>query len=513
MPPNLTDAIVTAAEMRQIEQRLFDAGLPVAALMEKVAGRIAARIQTLYPRSRYPRIGILIGPGHNGGDALVIARELHHSGYRVALWQATDKLKDLPTAHLRYADRLGIPIHRTITPLQASDLIVDGLFGFGLERAIAGNLADSIAQINAWQIPIASIDLPSGIHTDTGATMGIAVRATHTLCLGLWKRTCFQDRALAALGTTELIDFDIPPADIHAILGNPPPVRILTNTIARQHLPIPREPTTHKYRQGYLLAIGGSQRYPGSIHLTALGARASGVGMLAIATPEAVVPGLIARLPEALALSCPPTNTGAIAALPNHADLTRTTAIACGPGITLDAGPLLDVVLDLPQPLVLDADALTLLAQRDAVATLQQRRAPTVLTPHAGEFQRLFPKLPDPNGDRLAAVRAAAEVSNAIVLLKGARTAIAHPNGNTWVVPISTPALARGGSGDVLAGLLGGLVAQLPGSNLHTLSATAATWHARAGVIAAREHTELGVDAFTLTQYLTRAAMQITRDP
>jgi ADP-dependent NAD(P)H-hydrate dehydratase / NAD(P)H-hydrate epimerase len=500
----IQNVVVTAEQMRQIEGRIFEAGMPVAALMEKVAGLITARITALYPRDPISRVGVLVGPGHNGGDASVVARELHLQGYQVCLYRPLAKLKELTEAHANYAASLGLPVYEQIEPLEPCDLIVDGLFGFGLERSLSGKIATAVDLLNQWSQPVVSIDLPSGIHTDTGEILGTAVRATQTFCLGLWKRAFFQDRALEYFGEASLIDFGIPAADVEAILSQPAQVQRMTREIALSYLPLPRPLVTHKYKQGHLLLVCGSQRYAGGAILTGLGARASGVGMLSIAVPESLKPLLVSHLPEALIVGCPETETGAIAELPDLiADLSQFSAIACGPGLTIEARSTVETVLKTEKPLILDADALNILAQWGMLAHLSGRNAPTLLAPHLGEFKRLFPNIENPDRDRIRAVQQAAEESGAIVLLKGARTAIAHPGGAVWLIPESTPALARGGSGDVLTGLMGGLVAQ--GEASEALVAVAAWWHARAGIVAARERTELGVDAFTLCQYLIPA--------
>jgi len=497
-------AAVTAQQMREIEGRVFAAGMPVAALMEKVGGLIAREIQRFYPRSQTPQVGILVGPGHNGGDALVVARELHFQGYKVSLYRPFSRLKELTAQHAQYAESLGIPCYEQIEPLQTCDLIIDGLFGFGLERAIAEPIATAINQLNQGLQPIISIDIPSGLHTDTGEVLGTAVRATHTFCLGLWKLAFLQDQALAYIGKAELIDFDLPLADVEAVLSHSPRIQRITRPVALAHLPLPRPAVTHKYKQGHLLLICGSRRYAGGAILTGLGARASGIGMLSIAVPESLKPLLVAQLPEALIIGCPETETGAIAHLPEETDLSSYNAIACGPGLTKDAQLVVQKVLASNCPLVLDADGLNVLADLGSFPTLSQRQAATVLTPHAGEFKRLFPEITESETDRLKAVRQAAQESGAVVLFKGARTAIANPQGSVAIVPESSPALARGGSGDVLTGLLGGLVAQAVKLDLpiEEMVQTAAWWHAHAGILAAQERTELGVDAFTLTQYL-----------
>ncbi len=498
----ISQIVVTAEQMRDIEARIFAAGMPVAALMEKVAGLIAHRVQA-FPLQQ---VGILVGPGHNGGDALVVARELHFQRYKVWIYCPFSKLKDLTSQHLQYAQSLGIPCYQSTEQLPECDFLVDGLFGFGLERVLTDPVATAIDQINEWRKPIVSIDLPSGLHTDTGEVLGTAIRATHTFCLGLWKLGLLQDQALEYVGQAELIDFDIPLADVQAVLGTLPKIKLITKTTVLSSLPLPRPLVTHKYKEGHLLLICGSRRYSGGAILSALGARASGVGMLSVAVPESLKFTMVSHLPEALIIGCPETSSGAIAQLqlPEKTDLSSFNAIACGPGLTKEASPIVQKVLESDRPLILDADGLNILAEIGTLPTLQKRQAPTVLTPHAGEFQRLFPDLPDAKTDRVKAVREAATQSKAVVLLKGARTAIANPQGSVWINPESTPALARGGSGDVLTGLVGGLLAEAASKDipLEDIVAAAAWWHAQAGILAAQERTELGVDAYTLTQFL-----------
>jgi NAD(P)H-hydrate epimerase len=500
----IEQVVVTAQQMREIEGRIFEAGMPVAALMEKVAGLITDRIQVLYPCSGSRRVGVLVGPGHNGGDALVVARELHLLGDDVLIYRPITKLKELTAHHAQYAASLGIPVYDQITPLYKCDLIIDGLFGFGQTRTLSGEIADAINQLNQWSQPVISIDLPSGLHTDTGEVLGTAVRATQTLCLGLWKLAFLQDQALEYVGEAQLIDFGIPLIDVWSILGEPAPMQRMTPTAVKALLPLPRPAVTHKYKQGHLLLICGSRKYAGGAILTGLGARGSGVGMLSIAVPESLKPLLVSHLPEALIIGCPETQDGAIANLPKAVDLSKYNAIACGPGLTSEVKAVVETVLAAPCPLILDADGLNILAELKTIPTLLRRQAATVLTPHEGEFKRLFPDSAALLPDRVSAVRKASGLSKTVVLLKGARTAIAHPAGSVWLIPESTPALARGGSGDVLTGLLGGLVAQQAEGeqSLEAIVAIAAWWHAQAGITAAKERTELGVDAFTLSQYL-----------
>ncbi|MCC5635612.1 NAD(P)H-hydrate dehydratase [Nostoc sp. CHAB 5844] len=506
---HISQIVVTAGQMRDIEGRIFAAGMPVAALMEKVAGLIALRIQGLFPLSgNVCCVGILVGPGHNGGDALVVARELHFRGYEVWIYSPFSQLKELTAQHLQYTQSLGIACYENVEQLPNCDFLIDGLFGFGLERSLTDPIAAAINQFNEWNQPIISIDIPSGLHTDTGEVLGTVIRATYTLCLGLWKLGLLQDHALEYVGNAELIDFDIPFADVEAVLGSTQKIKRITRKTALSTLPLPRPAVTHKYKEGHLLLICGSRRYAGGAILTALGARASGVGMLSIAVPEALKSILVSHLPEALVIGCPETEMGAISQLqlPENTDLSSFSAIACGPGLTREATPIVQQVIKSDRTLVLDADGLNILSQLGTIPTLQKRQATTVLTPHTGEFQRLFSDVSEAKHDRIKAVKEAAAQSGAVVLLKGARTAVANSQGTVWITPESTPALARGGSGDVLTGLLGGLLAQATTKQIpiEDIVATAAWWHSQAGIIAAQERTELGVDAFTLTQYLSR---------
>lgn len=512
----LQQFVVSASQMAAIESRVFAAGMPVAALMEKVAGLISRRVCELYPDAR-TTFGILVGPGHNGGDALVVARELHFRGYGVKLYTPLASLKELTAHHARYAASLGIA-QVALNELADCDVLIDGLFGFGLTRSLSGDIAAAVDQINTWQKPVLSIDLPSGLHTNTGAVLGTAVRATRTFCLGLWKQAFLQDQGQDWIGQAELIDFDLPLADIVEVLGTPPDLCRITPQRAIAALPLPRSVTTHKYREGHLLLVCGSRQYAGAALLAAQAARASGVGMLSIAVPESLRMMVVAQVPDALVWGCGETAAGAIAQLPDDLELADYTAIACGCGLTQEPVALVKQLLGTPAPLLLDADGLNILAMLDPISTLRQRTAPTVLTPHPGEFRRLFPGLvaeagmeeqgdsrSDPYGNRIETVRRAAQQSGAIVLLKGAKVAIGTASRPAvWLNPDSTPALARGGSGDVLTGLLGGLLAQAARRDLplEPVVAAATWWHAAAGRLAAAAHSELGADASTQLRYL-----------
>jgi ADP-dependent NAD(P)H-hydrate dehydratase / NAD(P)H-hydrate epimerase len=536
----LNQVIVTAAQMQAIESLMFAAGMPVAALMEKVAEAIARRLAEIYPIATHQQVGILVGAGHNGGDALVVARELWHLGREVKIFSPleTSKHKPLTRVHRCYAQSLGIPFV-DLADLKTCDLLVDGLFGFGLTREIQGELAEIINSVNTWSIPVLSIDLPSGLHTDTGAVMGTAICATHTLCLGLWKRGLFAETSLAYVGQCDRIDFHIPLEFVKQVLGeshlewrieperifysqthsklynNKLPIQNKSEKSLEKLLPIARSIAAHKYQIGHLLLIVGSQTYAGAALLAAIGAKASGVGMLTIAVPNSLRMTILAQVPDALVIGCPETESGAIAQLP-ELEMRKYQAIAWGCGLSLDFGrmdssAIVDCILNAFCPLVIDADGLTILAKlgsdsfQDASRRLLARSKTTILTPHWGEFCRLFPDLQIQ--DRLTAVHSAALQTGTTILLKGARTAISGSEDSDgckrdriWVNPESTAALARGGSGDVLAGLIGGLLAQ--GMSAENAAIAATVWHSQTAIWLAQQRTEMGVDPLALAQNL-----------
>jgi NAD(P)H-hydrate epimerase len=490
---------VSAATMAAIEEGIFAQGMPVAALMEKAALMMTEQLKQLYPNR--DRWGVLVGPGHNGGDALVMARELWLKGHEVMIYAPLlDRAKPLTQSHFQFAIGLGIPVVEDITQLHGCDRLIDGLFGFGLTRAVQGNLATVIKTINSWQKTVISIDLPSGIHTDTGEVLGSAIAATHTFCLGLWKWAFLQDQAVPYLGQPHLLPLGITPHHITQAIAGQPQVQIMDEAQAINYLPLPRLPLTHKYLEGHLLLVGGSRRYMGAIILNGLGAKATGVGMLSIAVPASLQALVIQQLPDALVIPCLETPNGAIAELPNL-DLGKYHAIACGSGLTVEPTKVVkNLIQQAPCPLILDADGLNIVAENQWLSLIHGRIKPTILTPHAGEFRRLFGL--DRSLDRLTLVTEAAQRIEDIILFKGAKTLVSDGSDHSWGVMASTPALARGGSGDVLLGLIGGLVATQRDHDLAALTALASWWHSQGALAAASTRSALGVDALTLTNYL-----------
>ena len=489
--------IVSADEMRAIESRIFEGGMPVAALMEKVGLRLTEKITALFPREQgYQTVAVLVGPGHNGGDALVVGRELWEQGYQVKLFRPFPHAKPLTEKHAAYAQHLGIPVLDFESWLN-SDVIIDGLFGFGLTRPITGDLAGFMQQINQSNIPIVSLDLPSGIHTDTGKMLGVAIRAQHTVCLGLWKRAFGQEQALNWIGQAHLVPFGIPVLDQEAILGESPLIQAISPVQVRRFLGTPRLTAIHKYEMGATLLICGSSLYPGAAILAAKAAQATGVGMLYVAIPQSLQHLLISQVPDAIVIACPETPNGAIAKLPDAISFNKFTSIAVGPGLTRETSRVMNHCLELNLPLILDADALNLLSAREWRSIVNNRAAPTVLTPHWGEFKRLFPESINSealqSGDRITLLSELSQEVHATLVLKGAKTLISDSQEPLFINLESTPALARGGSGDVLTGMIAGLLAQYSEQSMGAIAATAVWWHAQTALFSAKTSTQAGV--------------------
>lgn len=505
MTERVSRLLVTAEQMQRVESLIFASGMPVEALMEKVGLALSSAIDRLFPWQSFRCVGVLVGPGHNGGDALVVARELLLTGREVAIYVPAPLSKLLTRSHCQYFTSLGGQVFTDLAALPTVDLWIDGLFGFGLTRPVTGVYAEAIDTINASGVPIVALDLPSGMVTDTGTILGTAIRATHTLCLGLWKRGLWQDCALEYLGEVERIDFGIQDQQIQDALEFPVQERslavqdleitLLLDSEARSGLPLQRSLLAHKYTIGSTLLIAGSRQYSGAVHLAALGARASGTGMLTLAIPTGLRATLAPSFPEALVIDCPEDVEGNLSAV--NLDLSRYQAIVFGPGMgQYDPQVLRQVIADASGILVLDADGLNTLAGN--LHWLHERQGPTILTPHPGEFRRLFPDID--LRDRFDGARYAAQRTGTWLVLKGARTVISNPSGRLWVNPVGSAALARGGSGDVLAGLIGGLAAQTREAQTATLSSV--WWHAQTGAYLAKKLTVLGVPPQTLAEGL-----------
>jgi hydroxyethylthiazole kinase-like uncharacterized protein yjeF len=481
--------LVTGEQIAALEQQLFASGLPVEALMEKAALAVCRAIQADWgPQLQRHGAVVMVGPGHNGGDGLVIARELHLAGISTAIWSPFERHKPLTTAHLRHALWLGIERLQQAPDPATEALWIDALFGIGQRRPLDAASATLLRQRQQRRpAALVAIDIPSGLDDTTGHCLGqTCAQASTTYCIGLIKQGLVQDPALAAVGQLRRIELGLPQALLDPLMANTPLGLTATDG---PRAPWPSlDPAAGKYARGRLLVIAGSEAYRGAAHLALLGASASGAGSLRAALTDAQADALWQLLPHVVLqrrLCCNAAGSLLLAQL-TSADLERLDAVLLGPGL----GPLpataaeqgtWTLLQDFSGLLVLDADGLN----RTTVAWLRGRRGPTWITPHQGELLRLWPHLADlPPLE--AASRAAAD-SGAAVLLKGARSVIAAPDGRRWQLLASAQASARAGLGDVLAGYAAGrgalALAGRPGLQADSAwLAAAALDHAAAGL-------------------------------
>ena len=450
--------LVTSAQMAELENQLFASGLPVEALMEKAALAIARRLLAGAPASAL----VLVGPGHNGGDGLVVARELQLAGVPVRIWTPFERHKPLTSAHLRHGRWLGIPFLEEAPDPGEGVLWIDALYGVGQRRPIEASLATLLTRRQQLRPgALVAIDVPTGLCSDSGRLLGSgAAQARTTYCLGVLKQGLVQDAALAWVGQLERIDLGITDAQL-APLASRAPLALAAADGGTAPWP-PLDPVAGKYGRGRLLVVAGSPSYPGAAQLCLAGASASGCGSLKAQVPDAVAEGLWASQPHVVL---------APAALEQADSLKRFDAVVFGPGLGSEAlhpdpqqprehPQLWDHLQGFKGLLLLDADGLNRLAEltrapgAGASAWLRQRQGPTWLTPHGAEFQRLFPELA--GRPPLEAAAAAAKASGATVLLKGAHSVIATADGRRWQLVETCAAAARAGLGDVLAGYAAG---------------------------------------------------------
>lgn len=435
--------ILTAAAMRAAEEAVFATGTPQAELMER-AGMAVAREAARFAGNR--PILVLAGPGNNGGDAYVAARHLRDSGHDVqvaALGEpkagAAVEMKRLWTGDIVALDQA-----------QPRPVLVDGLFGTGMARSLDPAVAGAFQRlVDAAHFSLA-IDLPSGLATDTGEALGAPYGITATLALGSLKPGHVLGDGLTRCGHVLLADIDIP------IASN-------WRTVARPHLSAPAT-ASHKYSRGMVVVIEGAMQ--GAARLSAAAALSGGAGYVLLAGRDPTG-GPDALVRRAASDPC------------DLFDDARIGAVVVGPGLGRDrrAGQWLTAALASPHPLVLDGDALTLLGGQ--VARLRERRAPTFLTPHAGEFERMFGTAA---GSKIDRTRVAAGDTGATILHKGGDTVIASPDGCVRVLAGASSWLSTAGTGDILAGVLGARVAG-GGEGLEAAE-TAAWLHGRAAQLA-----------------------------
>ena len=465
--------LLTTAEMAEVDRQTINSGVPGIDLMERAGRAVAARVAARTPQ----QVVIVAGPGNNGGDGFVAARLLAEQNIRVKVLFVGERTRlkgDAAAAAQRWT---GTTAPASPEAIGRPDVLIDALFGAGLDRPVEGLAAGMIEAMNSSRIPIIAVDLPSGVNGTTGMAMGIAVQAQETVTffrrkpghLLLPGRLHCGDIHVADIGIKDEVLARIQPT----IFANDPP-------LWRHCFPIPRL-DGHKYDRGHAIVVSGGLSSTGAARLAARGALRAGAGLVTIASPR-----------DALAVNATANLAVMVRAVDGAEELTkfladrRFNAVVLGPGLGVgeQTRALVRVALSGDRAVVLDADALTSFAddpERLFGALRARKSSPTILTPHGGEFARLFGHLVKESHslEKLDQVRGAAQVANAIVVLKGPDTIIAEPGKRTAINANAPPYLATAGTGDVLAGIIAGLLAQgMPGFD----AAAAGVWlHGEAG--------------------------------
>lgn len=459
--------LLTAAEMGRCDRLAIAGGAPGIALMEAAGRAVATGAARLAPEGP---VLVLAGPGNNGGDGFVAARLLAEAGrpVRLMLLGEADRLRgDAAEARARWRGA----VEPAALPLPPAAVVIDALFGAGLDRPLAGLAAELVGAMNEGGAPVLAVDVPSGLAADDGRPLGPCVRAAATVTFFRLKpgHLLYPGRGLC--GAVTLADIGIPAS----VLAEVAP-RCWENgpDLWGAALPAP-DPEGHKYRRGHALAVSGPMARTGAARLAA-GAALRVAGLATLASPGSALAVNAAHLTAVMLRRCDGAED--LAGILGDA---RFTAVAIGPALGTDAGAraLVWAALGSRAAVALDADGLTAFAEDPEAlfAAMAGRAAPVAMTPHAGEFARLFPDLADLS--RPAQARAAAARSGAVVVLKGPDTLVAAPDGRLAINANAPPWLATAGSGDVLTGLVAGIAAQgAPGFE----AACAAVWlHGAAG--------------------------------
>jgi hydroxyethylthiazole kinase-like uncharacterized protein yjeF len=497
--------VLSREQMRAFDAHAIDVcKVPSLVLMEN-AGRGAAEVverELLGRRAEGKRVVVLCGTGNNGGDAFVVARHLLGRGARVDAWLAGDPARMTPDCRANHAAFSGIGGHVEVVPLGqslvalrdlvgAADVVVDGLFGTGLDRPVVEPLASVVETLNA-SAKVVALDVPSGMDADTGISMGATVRAKHTVTFAHLKLGHVTGHGARISGQVHVVDIGVPPT-----LRLDQAAAVVERKDVRRWL-MPRPLDAHKYRVGHVAILAGSAGKVGASLLAAHGALRGGAGAATIVTWPDAAASLEARVLEVMTARI---EEGDRLIEQIDAALVNKRAVVMGPGFgTGDrAGAAVrHVLVSYTGPIVADADALTIHA--GALEDFRAASGRAILTPHAGELGRLLgTSAEEVESDRFAAAREAAARAHAVVVLKGPYSVVAAPDGRVAVNATGNPALATAGAGDVLAGLAGALACAMPpfeaafaAAHLHGAAADAwAARHADRGLLAGEIADEL----------------------
>lgn len=498
--------LVTTAQMRAIEQAADAHGVPVPVLMENAGAALArAALALAAPGGRFV---VLCGAGNNGGDGLVAARLLATQGRMVLCAVLGDraKLGAEPARNLKALEASDVKVASEPGAFHArpGDVVIDAIFGTGLSRAPDGLFAEGIGRIAVWKqrgAKVIAADLVSGLSADSGVPFHPCVEADVTVAFGHLKLGQALEPGASMGGRVELANIGIPSA-AELSLQSGPQAWLLEEEDARGLLK-PRRADTHKGTYGHLLVIAGSAGKSGAAALAATGALRSGAGLVTVATRGGVLTEVQAHAPEVMGVALPGSGALGLGDLePLLAAAKGKQALVIGPGLGRGDGTsgLLRALLEkFEGPVVLDADALNALAPD--LNQLKAPKAQLVLTPHPGEMSTLTGKAAaDLKRDRVELARGLAARVNGVLVLKGARTVISAPDGELFVNPTGNAGMATAGSGDVLSGVLGALLAQ----GLSTVDAAicGVYAHGLAGDLQAKKTGQLGLVASDLLRGL-----------
>jgi NAD(P)H-hydrate epimerase len=512
--------IVTAAQIQALDRRtITEARIPGTTLMERAGAGVVSCLGQTFGSVRGKTVTVLCGKGNNGGDGFVVARLLHRLRARVrvlTMGPVSELSRDAAIMYRRFVQRAGKSAVRPYTSknqvqslLRDSDLLVDALLGTGLSAEVAGRYGETIDSINESGRPVVAIDLPSGLHADTGAVLGRAVRAALTVTLGLPKIGLYQNQGTDLAGLVSLVDLGMPRPYIDAV---PSHTTLITRSFVHGILPA-RPQSSHKGTFGHAGIIAASVGKTGAAAMVAKAALRTGAGLVTVAAPSSVSDILESKLLEAMTVPMPETKARTFSRTAFDrlaAFIAARTAIAIGPGLSThpETVELVQALIkQLDRPAVLDADALNALAGRASLLTTC--KTPPVLTPHPGEMARLesdaTPRLI--NEHRIETATRFARERGVFVVLKGARTVIARPDGAAAICPTGNPGMATAGTGDVLTGMLVGLLAQGLAS---WEAACAATYlHGQAGDLAAAAKGQAGLIAGDVIEQIPYALQSV----
>ncbi len=465
--------VVTAEEMQQLDQSTIkEIGIPGLVLMENAGLQVVGVVKDILKDVRGKTVTVFAGKGNNGGDGFVVARHLLNMGadVRVLLFGDVKEIKGDAKVNLDILTAIGHKVH-SITNVNSTnivkvamvytDLVVDAVFGTGFKGAVDEHAGNIFEIINGAGKPVVAVDIPSGLEANTGKTYGPCVKATHTVTFGLPKIGLLVYPGVDYTGALIVADISIPP-----LLAEKQGINkfLLTPELVGSWLP-KRLPESHKGTFGRVAVIGGSEGMSGAAVLASLAALRAGAGLVTLGVPRSLHGLMEVKLTEVMTRPLPETDQKSISrdAMNEVQILTEWADVsALGPGISTEAATqalVRDLVAGLTKPAVIDADGLNALAGHTEL--LNKCQAPLVLTPHPAEMARLLGiKTPEVQDNRIEVVQTAARMWGVTVVLKGARTLIAGADGSVYINPTGNPGMATGGSGDVLTGIIAGLLAQ-----------------------------------------------------